>query len=400
PAASEPGTLSILRHVYPRDEERARALGVWAAVGGLALALGPVIGGVLTDLFTWRGVFWFNVVAGLGCAASVTRWVPESRDRAGRRLDLPGQLLGVVTLATVAFALIQGESAGWTSVPILALFAISAAAAVGFWAVERRCASPVLDLAFFRVARFTGANLAAFAASFGIFAVFFFLSLYVQLIANASPAATAAQFVPMAVAMIGAAPLAGRWAAARGPRTPVVTGLALAGVGMLLTDAVLHPGVAVLPLVGALLVLGAGLGTVLAPMTAAVMGSVPPARSGMAAAITNLSRQVGGVVAVALLGAITIAQLTASLTAKLHALGLSSFSALIIGAVTHGTSPASGSALAKTYGQIVFAVENAAEAAFVHGLHVSLAVAAGVLLVAGGIAAATLGPLDRSGEGA
>lgn len=389
-AASEPGTLSVLRQVYPDDADRARALGVWAAVSGLALALGPVIGGLLTSAATWRGIFYFNVAVGLLAAAAVRRWLPESRDRQGRRLDPLGQLLGALALAAFTFAVIDGESGGWTSPAILALFAVSAASALGFVVVERRSASPALELRFFADPSFAGANVAAFAVSFGIFAVFFFLSLYVQLVANASPAATAGRFAPMAAAMILSAPLAGRWAARSGPRAPVVGGLVLAAAGMSLTDAVLRPGVGVAPLVGSVVLLGAGLGTVLAPMTAAVMAAVPASRSGMAASVTNLSREVGGIVAVAVLGAVTLAQLTGALTAKLHTLGLTSFSAFIISAVTHGTSPSSGSAAARTYGSIVFTVERAAESAFVQGLHVSLALAAGVLALAAVVAALTL----------
>lgn len=390
-AASEPGTLSLLRQIFPDPARRARALGIWAAVSGLALALGPVIGGVLTSAWSWRGVFWFNVVVGTLSIIAVLRETPESRDPTRRRLDWGGQLLGAAALGAFTFGVILGESAGDTSPGVLALFAATVLAGVGFFLTERRSPAPVLDLAFFRDPVVVGANIAAFAASFGIFAVFFFLSLYVQIVGNASPAATAARFAPMALTMILAAPLSGRWTARVGPGPVVTAGLLLAAAGMAATDAAIGPGGGVGELVAAVAVLGAGLGTVLAPVSAAVLAAVPAERSGMAASVTNLSREVGGIVAVAVLGAVTLGQLTSALTAQLHRLGLSSFSAFILSAITHGTSPKSGSAAAATYGSIVITVEHDAEGAFLHGLHVSLAVAAGTLALAAVAAALTLG---------
>ena len=185
-AASEPGTLSIIRHVYPDRETRADALGVWAAVSGLALALGPVIGGALVGFSSWRAIFWFNL--GLGAVAFVLAAVvvPETSDRDGRRFDFAGFLLGAAFLASLSFGVIQGEVSGYTSTPIVALFVVCALSGLAFILVEHHTKSPMLDLSMFRRAPFAGSNFVAFVAYFGTFSIFFFTALYLQVVANAS----------------------------------------------------------------------------------------------------------------------------------------------------------------------------------------------------------------------
>jgi EmrB/QacA subfamily drug resistance transporter len=314
-AACEPGTLSILRQLYPERATRARAIGLWAGVSGLALALGPVIGGVLVQVGGWRSVFWFNVVLGSVAFVSCAALVPESVDRAGRRLDLAGQALGAVALALLTLALIGGQDYGFGSATTLGLFAGAGLSAVVFAVTEHRVADPVLPLRFFADRAFTAANLLAFAANFGIFAIFLFLSLYLQLDQSVSAASTAARFVPMSAGMIVAAPLAGRWVARAGPRGALAAGVAAAAAGMLLVRAILTGGAVGLSL--SLALLGLGLGTILPPVTAIAVGRVPRQASGMAAGTANTSRQVGAVVGVTVLGAIIDRQLTTSLVARL-----------------------------------------------------------------------------------
>jgi EmrB/QacA subfamily drug resistance transporter len=389
-AASEPGTLSMIRHMYPDRRRRARALGAWTAVSGTALALGPIIGGVLVAASGWRAVFWFNVGFGALAFAAGAAVLPESADPQGRRLDIPGLVVGGVAVTAATFAVIEGESAGYGRWWVDMLFVLAAAAAVLFAFVERRSPDPVLKLEFFRQATFTAANIAAFATSFGIFAVFFFTALYLQLVASFSGWKIALEFAGMAAAIALAALAAGRWTARRGPREPLTIGCLVAGAGLLWVDSLIGPHVSSGALAVALTVAGLGFGLALVALTEAVLATVPGERSGMAASTVNTSRQLGGVFAVAVLGAIVDAQLTGNLIARLRQLGIPpNFQALIIEAVTHGGVPSSASSVhnpaAVGHEALVEKVLQAAEDAFGRGLHLSLLLAGAMLFTAAAV---------------
>ena len=208
-AASEPGTLSIIRHVYPDRETRADALGVWAAVSGLALALGPVIAGVLVGYSSWRTIFWFNLGFGAVAFALAAVFVPESADRQGRRIDYAGFLFGAAFLACLSFGVIQGEDWGYTAPSIVALFVVCALSGIAFIVVERRVKSPMLDLNLFRRPPFSGSNFVAFVAYFGTFSIFFFTALYLQVVVNVSAYQAAIDFLPMAAGLIIVSALTG-----------------------------------------------------------------------------------------------------------------------------------------------------------------------------------------------
>ncbi len=186
-AASEPGTLSMIRQLYPDRTERAQALGVWAAVSGLALAAGPVVGGALVGLWSWRAVFVFNVAVGLVAIAGVYVILPEVANHDRRRLDVGGFVLGASALTAATFATIAGETSGYATWWIGLLYAAALVTGIAFLWVERRAEEPVLDLHFFRERAFTGGNVVAFTGYFATFAVFFFIPLYLQLIGTASP---------------------------------------------------------------------------------------------------------------------------------------------------------------------------------------------------------------------
>jgi EmrB/QacA subfamily drug resistance transporter len=386
-AASEPGTLSMIRHVYPEQGARARALGAWTAVSGAALALGPIIGGLLVGGVGWRGVFWFNLAFGALALAAAAAVLPENADPQGRRLDVPGLLLGAIAVTTATFAVIEGESAGYGTWWIDVLFAVAAVAAVAFVVVERRSPDPVLKLEFFRRRTFSIANVVAFATSFGIFAVFFFTALYLQLVQNFSGWRIALEFVGMAVAIVVAGLAAGRWTARRGPREPLAIGCLVAAGGLFVVDAQLGPHVSSGALAWALALAGLGFGLAIVASTAAVLTIVPGERSGMAASTVNTSRQLGGVFGVAILGAVVNAQLTSSLAHKLAALGIPpNFQAIVINAVTHGGVPSSSAAVnnpaAAGHEALVAQVIRAAEDAFASGLHLSLLIAGAILAAA------------------
>ena len=388
-AASEPGTLSLIRHIYPEREERAVALGVWAAVSGLALALGPVLGGVLVAGPGWRWIFWFGLGFGAVALAVAAVTLTESRDPEGRKLDVPGLAVGAGAIVAATFAVIEGENRGYGTWWIVFLFAAAAALAVVFVLVERRVPDPVLKLEFLRNPTFAAANVVAFATNLSVFSVFFFTALYLQLITNFSGNQIALVFTSLAVAMIVAGPIAGRWTARVGPRVPMVLGCALAGLGLFLVDWKLTATTSVAALSGPLAIAGLGFGIALVTMTAAVLTLVPPEQSGMAASTVNTSRELGGVFGVAVLGAVVNAQLTSGLTEKLVKLGIPlQFREIVVRIVTTGgsTNPADYP-IAKGNGNIVAKVLLAAEGAAGHGVHLSLRIAGAIVLAAAVVAA-------------
>jgi EmrB/QacA subfamily drug resistance transporter len=396
-AACEPGTLSLIRHIYPDARERARALGVWTAVSGVSIALGPVLGGILVEAGGWENIFWFNLAFGVAAFAAAWRFVPESSDPEGRELDVPGLTAGAVSLTAVTLAVIEGEEAGYATWWVVLLFVVSALAAVAFVVIERRSPDPVLRLDFFRLPTFSGSTAVGFVSSFGLFAVFYFTALYLQVVANFSGWKIALEFLALTVAMVAAGRIAARWISARGPRGPMVTGCVLAGGSMFGVAALLDPHPSSVLLAAVLAVVGLGLGLALVAVSAAVLAIVPAERSGMAASTLNTSRELGGVLAVAILGAIVNGRLTTELDRKLNALGVpKAFHNLVIDAVTHGGVPANASEAAAQNPLVaanlplVAKVISAAEAAFGHGLHIALVVAAAMLLAGAATAAATV----------
>jgi EmrB/QacA subfamily drug resistance transporter len=396
-AASEPGTLSIIRHVYPERKSRADALGVWAAVSGLALALGPVIGGVLVGISNWRAIFWFNLGFGVVAFAMALVFVPETSDRRGQRLDFAGMVLGAVVLGSAAFAVIQGEVSGYRTWWIMALFVLSAVAALTFVLVEHRVKEPMLDLALFHRPPFLGSNFVAFAAYFGTFSIFFFTALYLQVVANASAYQAALDFIPMAGALIVASALTGPWVARWGPRIPMTIGCLLAAGGILATSAVLGPHVDFGTLAWVLPIAGIGFGITLVPVTAVPLTVVRPERSGMAASATNTSRELGAVFGVAILGAIVNSKLTGGLAARLKSIGIPpSFQSLVLKAVTSGGVGNGGEAnkaehsKSAAVAKIATRIVNAAYQAFGSGLHLALEISGILLLIGGAVAAVTI----------
>jgi EmrB/QacA subfamily drug resistance transporter len=388
-AASEPGTLSLIRHIYPERRERARALGVWAAVSGLALALGPILGGVLAAGLGWRSIFWFGLGFGAVALGVAAVTLTESRDPAGRRLDVPGLVTGACAITAATFAVIAGENRGYGTWWIDALFAAAAILVAAFVLIERKSPDPVLRLQYFRNPTFAAANVVAFAVNLSVFSVFFFTALYLQLITDFSGYQIALVFTSLAVAMIVSGPLAGRWTARVGPRVPMVLGCLLAGGGLLLTDSELTATTSVGGLTWPLAIAGLGFGIALVSMTQAVLTLVRPEESGMAASTVNTSRELGGVFGVAVLGAVVNAQLTSGLTEKLVKLGIpAQFREIVIQIVTTGgsTNP-SDYPIAKGNAQTVARVLLAAEGSAGHGVHLALQIAAGIVLAAAVVAA-------------
>ncbi|HET9897954.1 MAG TPA: MFS transporter [Streptosporangiaceae bacterium] len=389
-AASEPGTLSMIRHVYTEYHSRNRALGVWAAVSGLSLALGPVIGGVLVGVWDFRAIFWFDVTFGLVALAAAIIFLPENADPDPRRIDIAGGMFGAAALAALIFAVIHAETAGFADPVVIILLCVSAVGAVAFLWRESRADHPLLDLRFLKVAPFATPNVVAFAAYFATFAIFFFTALYLVEVAGFTGYQIAEVFLPMTVLMIASSVLAGRWAAVISIRWLLVGGAAMFAVGLVLTNAVIQPSPQFGALTASLALTGIGIGTCVVPITSSVLSAVPPERSGMAASATNTSREVGAVLGVAVLGSLVYGQLQTSLLARLRELGIpKTLWQFIITGVETGRAPSSGSTSAYQ-GKLEQEVIHAAYSAFQSGLHVALFLSAGLMFAAAVLALVTL----------
>jgi EmrB/QacA subfamily drug resistance transporter len=406
-AASEPGTLSVLRHIYTDSRERAWAIGIWSAVSGLALALGPVIGGAIVGAWSWRGIFWFNLVFGLIALIAAAITVPESSDPTASRVDALGTVFGAGALAALMFAIIDAETASFGATEVIVLFCAAAVLAVAFVVWERRVAHPLLDLRFFRLPQFTVPNIVAFCTYLATFAIFFFTALYLVEVPQDSGYKIAVVFAPMTVLMIIGSLFAGYWTGRVGPRWPITTGCAAFAAGLLIASPLItqHPDYTALSL--ALALAGIGIGITVVPVTAAVLSAVPAERSGMAASAANTSREIGAVAGTSILGALVFSRLNATLNSHIDALHVSAankqailaFKPLIIRVIETGQINVYLGKYA-SQGGLIAEVESAAYGAFGDGLHAAFYLSAGLVILAGLLAACTLGKRSARADAA
>ncbi|WP_278262531.1 MFS transporter [Nocardia sp. AG03] len=295
------GSLSLITQLYPDPAARARMLGLNGAIGGSGISLGPLLGGVLVTALDWRAIFAVNVVVGVLALWLVVRTVPESSDPEHAALDGAGQLLGLITLAGLTYALITSSMHGWGSAATLVPLVAALAAAGGFLLVESRVARPMLPLSVFRAPGFGRANLASFVLGFGTSAVFVLLALYLQDAQGFSPLSTGVILLPLAAAINLTAPFAGRLSGSRGPLRVMIVGYTVSGVGLLgLT--LLDTGTPVVVFVVLTIVLGLGMGSSIAPTQIAGIMSLPRARSGLASGCILTTRQSGTTMGIAVLG--------------------------------------------------------------------------------------------------
>jgi len=377
-AASEPGTLSVLRHIYTDERSRARAVGIWAAVSGLALALGPVVGGILVGLWSWRGIFWFNLAFGLAAMIIVALVVPESKDPHAARVDTLGTLLGATALGTLVSGIIDAETNGFADPGVIALLAIAVVTAAAFVWWERRATFPLLDLKFFRLPQFTIPNVVAFCTYFATFAIFFFVALYLVEVVNASGYKIALVFLPLTILMIIASVITGRLIPRTGTRWTITVGCLFYAAGLLLTNAFISATPNYAGLIVSLALVGIGIGVTVVPVTTSVLNAVPADRSGMAASAANTSREIGAVTGVAILGALVSSRLVAGVTSLLKAMNLSAFTSYVVDGIETGKTPTPAQ-LAIPGAKQVF---DAAYAAFGTGVHWALYLSAGLVLLA------------------
>jgi EmrB/QacA subfamily drug resistance transporter len=372
-----PATLSIITNAFP-PQERGKAIGTWAGVSAMALAIGPVVGGFLVESVSWQSIFFLNLPVAVGAVVIALFAVRESRDETVERsVDVPGVLTLTIGLAALVLALVEGNEWGWGSPRELAMFAVAIVGLTAFAIVERRRAVPMVDFSFFRSRTFLGANIVAFIVSFAMLAMFFFLALYMQNIRGYTPLQAGVRFLPSTVMIIVIAPLAGRLADRVGSRPLITFGL-LCVSGALFWQSHLTVSSGYGALLPGFMLMGVGMGFVMSPMSLAAMNAVDRAKAGVASGILSMNRMVGGTFGVAILGALVATLGRSKIDALLPALPDAARSRLAgslgSGGVQHGV-PAR--------------VVDAAQQAFVYALHYGLLLGSGVALL-GALAAFTL----------
>ncbi|WP_061300020.1 MFS transporter [Herbidospora cretacea] len=313
-----PTSLALIRATFVDARERATAVGIWGAVSALALAVGPLTGGVLSENISWGWIFLINAPIAVVVAVIAAMSLPASVRLRGVRIDVPGVLTSSLALFALTFALIEGEGEGWTSGLILGSFAVAAVSFTTFLVIESRSRQPMIDLGLFRSRVFSGGLLSMGMWAFGVFGIYFFTAIYLQSALGFSPTEAGAGFVPMALLMAAVAVFSPQFARRIGTGPSVAAGLALMVVAMVgLSSTGL--GSAYLDLLPWFLVFGAG-GGMLVPLTDVIIGAVPAERAGVASGTLNVSREVFGLLGITILGAILNARQTApTMTAFLDA---------------------------------------------------------------------------------
>jgi EmrB/QacA subfamily drug resistance transporter len=371
-----PATLSIITNAFP-PHERGKAIGTWAGVSAMALAIGPVFGGFLTEDVSWRAIFFLNLPVAVGAVTVTLFAAHESRDETvARTIDFAGIASITVGLTALVLALVEGNAWGWGSGRIIGLFTAAAAGLLSFVVAEKRVAVPMVDFAFFRSKTFLAANVVAFIVTFSMLATFFFLSLYMQNVLGYSPLEAGLRFLPSTLIIIVAGPVVGRLTDRIGPRLLMTGGLLLCAVSLLWQSGIqVDTGYGYL--LPAFILLGLGMGLVMSPMSTAAMNSVDRTKAGVASGVLAMSRMVGGTFGVAVLGALVAAVGKAKLTDSLPALPAGARDKL-----AGGLGQSGGAGLPAP-------VSHALDHAFVAALGTSMKVATGVALL-GALIAFTL----------
>jgi EmrB/QacA subfamily drug resistance transporter len=298
-----PATLSILTNVFPAAE-RGRAIGIWAGVSGLGVAIGPLAGGWLLEHFWWGSIFLVNLPVIAFALVAVWTIVPDSRDPHAPRIDFPATVLSITALTALLYGVIEAPNHGWLDPQTLIAFGIATVLIVAFILWERHTPQPMLDVRFFKNPRFSAASIAITLVFFAMFGSLFFLTQYLQFVLGYSALKAGAALIPVAAALIIAAPLSASLVAHLGTKVVVTAGLLIVGSGfVLLSRATTTSGYGLIALV--LAIIGIGMGTAMAPATDSIMGSLPPDKAGVGSAVNDTTREIGGALGIAVLGSIT-----------------------------------------------------------------------------------------------
>ncbi|MEA2331410.1 MAG: hypothetical protein QOH58_1548 [Thermoleophilaceae bacterium] len=386
-------SLALIAQEFGPDE-RGTAFGLWGATTGFAVAIGPLVGGALTESLGWEWIFFVNVPVALVTIAMTLARVPESERDPSARIDWAGLVTFSGALCCLVLALIRGNDEGWGSVPILGLFAASVVLLGVFVAVERRAQPPMLDLSLFRKPAFTGAQIAAFCLHASMFSMFLYLVLYLQNILDYSPLEAGLRFLPISLLSFLAAPLAGKLVERLPVRAFLGAGLLLVGTGLLLMGGI-EPDDDWTTLLPGFIVAGIGIGCVNPPLATTAIGVVEPRRSGAASGINSTFRQVGIATGIAGLGALFQGRVSAKLGDALAGMQLPPGAEDRLGEAV--ASGGVGAAARAAPPDARAAVAEAARRAFVDGLDEILVVAALVAIVGGILAFALVRSRDFVG---
>ncbi|MCJ8013655.1 DHA2 family efflux MFS transporter permease subunit [Paenibacillus sp. KQZ6P-2] len=316
-----PVSLAIIRGIYEEPVSRAKAIGIWAGIGGIAFAAGPVVGGWLVEYYGWQSIFWINVPIGIVIALVLVRILHENRSVASRKFDIIGQTLFILAIGALSYALIEGNSLGWDSGTIITTFIVAAIALLLFVFQEYRYEKPLLPLSLFRNRIFTIACSVNFLGLFGLYGAIFLLTLYLQNINHFSPIETGIRFLALTAAIMVASFFGSVLAAKVSPRLLIVIGLLMAGGG-LLALIMLDVGSSYGTYWWALVLLGIGVSLVGSSATVALMTTVPPEIAGTTSGVSNTFRQVGAVFGVALSGALVSQYIHTALPSQLATMQL------------------------------------------------------------------------------
>lgn len=362
-----PATLSIVTNAFP-PHERGKALGTWAGVSALALAIGPVVGGFLTEQVSWRAIFFLNLPVAAAAITMTLFSTRESRDETvGRQIDYAGIVTLTVGLTALVLALIEGNRWGWGSPRIVGLFALAVVALAAFAAVETRVRTPMVDFGVFRSRQFAGASSVGFIVSFGMMAMFFFTALYMQNILGYSALQAGVRFLPTTLVLIVMGPIAGRLTDRIGPRPLLFAGMLITG-GSQIWQSFLTSETGYGFLLPSFILMGVGMGLVMSPMTTAAMNAVDRSKAGVASGVLSMGRMVGSSLGVAIFGAVVASVGSAKLETSLPGLSTGARERL---SESLGGGGVSGGAPAR----VVEATHEAFIAAFGTGMKISGSVA-------------------------
>jgi len=381
-----PGTLSIITDAFPAHE-RGKAMGTWAGVSALALAVGPVLGGFLTEHVSWRAIFYVNIPVAIGAVLATLFAVRESRDTSvGREVDYAGVAILTVGLTALVLALVEGNSWGWGSTEIVGLLVLAALALPAFVFVENRVKAPMVQFDLLSDRNFLAAVCVAMIISFGMLGVFFFLALYMQDILGYSPLEAGVRFLPSTLMIVGVAPVAGRLSDRFGPRWLIAGGLVIVAASLFSFSRIAVDS-GYLDLLPGFMLLGIGIAMTMSPMTSAAMNAVPVQKAGIASGVLSMFRMVGGSLGVAVTGAIFQGLVSSKLDSLLGGSGITAAQRHSISDQLGGGAAPHVQGLAPAQVQEVIAAGNEA---FVYALSHAMIVSGFVALLGAAIGATAI----------
>ena len=399
--ALSPGSLSVLVAAFPEARARAQAIGAWGGISGIALAAGPLLGGILVQVWNWPAIFFVNVP--IGILALVLAWpgLSESRNPDARHIDLPGQVLVIAGLACLVTAIIEGGSQGWASPLILGLFIATIVILAAFLLIERRVREPLLPLQLFKIRVLSVANVTALVVGFTTLSTIFFIAQYFQQVQGYTVLEAGLRTFPISIGAFLMAPFAGMIAGRIGSRLPIVLGALLTGCAIFGLAMILQPDSSYVTLWWLLAMMGIGLGLILSPANAAVFSTTPPQRTGLGASMFTTSNEIGNMLGVAVIGALVLHQFAGNIAAQLIQRGVpASVGATVAKKVAAAGAQASQTSLSSQPSLSPTVVHQAMNQAFVNSLHGPFLISSVCLLAIAVLVAFTFkqGRIDTSAD--